>query len=487
MAEQSIPELQSAMQRGKLTSRKLVETCLQRIEAYDQYGPKLNAVIRVNPRALQLAEELDQAQRRQGFIGPLHGIPLLLKDNIDTADMPTTAGSVCLAEHRPRADAFIVKRLKAAGAIILAKMNLHEFAVWGETVSSLGGQTLNPYDLTRTPGGSSGGTGSGVAASYGIAGIGTDTVNSVRSPASANSLVGVRPTTGLVSRAGLVPYSFTQDTAGPIACNVSDAALLLEVIAGYDPSDPKTAWSVGNMPDNGYAPATMSSDLQGRRIGIIRSLFGKGAEHVEVNAAMESCIEAMKKLGAEFFMVYEPINSVKLASEVSVHMFDLEPDLNSYLKLLEPSAPIHSLKEVVDCGRFHPGIGTNLLQAMSLDRAGLEYFQRLQAQAQLQEKLLDIMATNRLDAFTFPHQQRLVAKIGETQIERNGVLASVTGFPSITVPAGFSESTPTAPDGVPIGIEFLARPWKEATLIEIAACLEKAHPARKAPLLGETG
>ena len=219
MSEQTIAKIHAAMQRGEITSRQLVETCLNRIEAYDQYGPKLNAVLRVNPRALQLATERDETLRRQGMIGPMHGIPILLKDNIETADMKTTAGSVCLKEHQPAQDAFLVRKLKDAGAIILAKVNLHEFAVWGETVSSLGGQTLNPYDLSRTPGGSSGGTGAGVAAGFGVAGIGTDTVNSVRSPASANSLVGIRPTTGLVSRSGLIPYSDSQDTAGrlPVA------------------------------------------------------------------------------------------------------------------------------------------------------------------------------------------------------------------------------------------------------------------------------
>lgn len=483
MTEQSISEIRSAMRREELSCRTLVESCLQRIEAYDQYGPRLNAVIRVNSRALQLADDIDQALQRQGVAGPLQGIPLLLKDNIDTADMPTTAGSVCLANHQPGKDAFLVQRLKAAGAIILAKMNLHEFAVWGETVSSLGGQTRNPYDLSRTPGGSSGGTGAGVAAGFGVAGIGTDTVNSVRSPASANCLVGIRPTTGLISRAGLVPYSHTQDTAGPISRSVGDAALLLDVMAGYDPADPQTAWSAGKIPPAGYAPAANRRDLQGFRIGVIHSLFGQEPEHSAVNAEMEKCIEAMKALGAEVILVEEMLDSAKLSSEVSVHMHDLEPDLDSYLKLIEPSAPVHSLKEVLASGKFHPGIGANLRQAVSLDRDSLAYLKRLRLQAQLRDSLVQIMAINKLDAFVFPHQQGLVVKIGETQVGRNGVLASVTGFPSITVPAGFSESSSTAPIGVPIGIEFLARPWAEVTLIEIAAALERARPERKPPLL----
>jgi Asp-tRNA(Asn)/Glu-tRNA(Gln) amidotransferase A subunit family amidase len=482
MMEPSIAALHAAMQRGELTSRQLVQECLHRIEAYDQQGPKLNVVIRLNPRALELADELD-GKRSSGLVGPLHGIPILLKDNIDTADLPTTAGSVCLDNHQPQQDAWLVRRLKDAGAIILAKVNLHEFAVWGETVSSLQGQTLNPYDLTRTPGGSSGGNGAGVAAGFGVAGIGTDTVNSVRSPASANSLVGIRPTTGLVSRAGLVPYSFTQDTAGPICRNVADAALLLTVMAGYDPADSRTAWSVGNIPREGYCPTIADNQLRGCRLGILNSLFGKGPEHAEVNVVIHTCIAKMQELGAEFVALAEPLDSAYLAGEVSVHLFDLERDLNSYLKNLEPTAPVHTLQEVVDSGRFHPGIAANLRQAMALKPDSLPYLQRLREQDRLKERLLDIMAANRLDALVFPHQQRLVVKIGETQVERNGVLASVTGFPSITIPAGFSTPSVTAPLGVPIGIEFLARPWSERALIALAGALEQAMPLRKAPKL----
>ena len=301
MSEQTIAKIHAAMQRGEITCRQLVETCLNRIEAYDQYGPKLNAVLRVNPRALQLATERDETLRRQGMIGPLHGIPILLKDNIETADMKTTAGAVCLKEHQPAQDAFLVRKLKDAGAIILAKVNLHEFAVWGETVSSLGGQTLNPYDLSRTPGGSSGGTGAGVAAGFGVAGIGTDTVNSVRSPASANSLVGIRPTTGLVSRSGLIPYSDSQDTAGPIARCVSDAALLLDVMVGYDPEDARTAYSVGHTGPGSYLAATVNPQLTGLRIGVLRSLFGEGEEQLQVNAVVEDGFSAMRSLGVELF------------------------------------------------------------------------------------------------------------------------------------------------------------------------------------------
>src|ERR1700683_2413770 len=238
--EATITDVHAAYKSGALTSVKLVQLYLERIRACDQAGPKLNVVISLNPRALEQPAALDEHFRKTGkFVGPLHGIPVLLKDNINTNDMPTTGGSLSLAGYTPATDAAaITQKLRAAGAIILAKVNLHEFAIWGETVSSIRGQTLNPYDLTRTPGGSSGGTGAGVAANFAIAGIGTDTINSIRSPASANGIVGIRPTLGLVSRAGVIPYSFTQDAAGPLAPTVTDAAKMLNVLVGYDPNDP---------------------------------------------------------------------------------------------------------------------------------------------------------------------------------------------------------------------------------------------------------
>src|SRR6202142_505485 len=247
LGEATIGDVHAAYRSGALTSVELVQAYLERILSCDQAGPKLNVVIFLNPRALEEAAALDEQFRKTGkFVGPLHGIPVLLKDNINTKDMPTTGGSLSLAGYTPSTDAAITQKLRNAGAIILAKVNLHEFAIWGETISSIQGQTLNPYDLTRTPGGPRGGTGAGVAANFAIAGIGAATGNSIRSPASANSIVGIRPTLGLVSGAGIIPYSFTQDAAGPLARTVTDAAKMLNVLVGYDPNDPATAWSVGN-------------------------------------------------------------------------------------------------------------------------------------------------------------------------------------------------------------------------------------------------
>ena len=249
LMEMTIGQIHQAMLSGQLSCRELTAGYLARIEAYDQTGPALNSIIQVNPRALEEADRLDALfQQKGGLSGPLHGIPVLLKDNVNTADMPTTAGSKSLEGFLPEHDAFITKKLREAGALVIAKTNLHEFAIWGETISSILGQTVNPYDLSRTPGGSSGGTGAAVACNFGVIGIGTDTINSIRSPASACALAGIRPTVGLVSRAGIVPYSLTQDTAGPICRTVEDCVRTLEVIAGYDPEDEETAWRAGHQP-----------------------------------------------------------------------------------------------------------------------------------------------------------------------------------------------------------------------------------------------
>src|SRR5271168_3111546 len=306
LEEATISDVHAAYLSGALTSAKLVQAYLERIQAYDQAGPKLNAVILLNPKALEEAAALDEQLRKTGkFVGPLHGIPVLLKDNVNTKDMPTTGGSLSLAGYTPATDAAITQKLRSAGAIILAKVNLHEFAVWGETVSSIRGQTLNPYDLTRTPGGSSGGTGAGRAANFAIAGIGTDTVNSIRSPASANSIVGIRPTLGLVSRAGVIPYSFTQDAAGPLARTVTDAAKMLNVLVGYDTNDPATAWSVGNV-EKDYTKFLKADGVKGKRIGVLRSFFGTAPINDEVNIIANQAIEDLKKSGATIVELNTP-------------------------------------------------------------------------------------------------------------------------------------------------------------------------------------
>jgi amidase len=481
LEEATISDVQAAYKSGTLTSVKLVQAYLERIRAYDQAGPKLNVVIFLNPRALEEAAALDEHFRKTGnFVGPLHGIPVLLKDNVNTNDMPTTGGSLSLAGYTPATDAAITKKLRSAGAIILAKVNLHEFAIWGETISSIQGQTLNPYDLTRTPGGSSGGTGAGLAANFAIAGIGTDTVNSIRSPASANDIVGIRPTLGLVSRAGIIPYSFTQDAAGPLARTVTDAAKMLNVLVGYDPNDPATAWSVGNT-EQDYTKFLKANGLQGKRIGILRSFFGTAPINNEVNRIANQAIEDLKRSGATLVELNTPdLDSGKLTSDVSVHLYEFKPAINAYLAAA--NAPVKSLQEIIASGKFHPNIKDSITKAQALDLDDA-YRQRLQKRSELQQRVMQIMADERLDAIMFPHQQRLVVPIGEKQADRNGALGAVTGFPSIVVPGGFSSPTPTAAIGVPAGIEFLGRPWSEKLLLEISYSYEQATKHRRPPPL----
>ncbi len=478
--ETTIDAVHVAMRAGELTARQLVEASLARIEAYDDKGPVINAVIFVNPNALGRADALDASFERSGrtsLSGSLHGIPVLLKDNIETHDMPTTAGSTALAGWRPNKDAYLTQRLREAGAIILAKVNLTEFAATGITRSSLGGQTLNPYDTTRTPGGSSGGTGAGLAANFGLLGIGTDTVNSIRSPASANNVVGIRPTRGLVSRTGVIPYALSQDMAGPLARKVKDAATMLSVIAGYDPADPTTASSVGHT--SLYEEAVDPEGLRGARLGVLRSFFGTGDEHEAVNRVMERALDQMRELGAVTIDIDEALDADALIRDVGVSLFELNAHLSSYLA--RRGAPPRSLEEILDSGKFEPVLEGVYRRALERSIDSPEYKQRLVNKGALQERVLVWMAEHRLDAIVYPLQKRLVVPLGEDQVERNGILASITGFPAITVPGGFSAESPTAPLGVPVGIEFLGRPFTETTLLRLASGFEHHTRHRKLP------
>ncbi len=303
----------------------------------DKQGPAINAIIRVNPQALDVAAEMDKRRGAGAARPPLHCIPLILKDNYDTADMPTTGGSVTLAQSQPPDDAFVVKRLRAAGAIVIAKANLTELARAGTTVSSLGGQTRNPYDLTRTAGGSSGGTGAAIAANFAILGTGSDTGQSIRSPASATSGVGLRPTRGLISRDGIIPLSPTQDEVGPMTRTVEDAARMLEVMAGYDPADPITAFSAGHIPAS-YRASLDASGLKGARIGLLTDFLGQQAIHAPVNQVMDRVVEKMTAMGATIVRVSIP-NLDDLTRDLSLMTLEFQPAFNRYLASLGPKAP----------------------------------------------------------------------------------------------------------------------------------------------------
>ncbi len=456
------------MDEGLLTARELTAFYLDRIEACDRKGPQLQAMLSVNPHALKQADELDEERVRQGPRGPLHGIPIVVKDNYNTADMPTTAGAEALAGFTAAADCRIVRNLRRAGAIILGKTNLHELALFGLSRSALGGQTKNPYDLTKTPGGSSGGTGAAVSANFAAAGTGTDAVNSVRSPASANNLVGIRPTKGLMDLEGILPVTFTQDNAGPIARTVEDAAILFEVMEG------------GRYPCRAGLSA---QGLAGCRIGVLRSFFGRSREHEEVNLIAGRALRQMEELGAVVIELDEPmLDAEELLRELDVQRFEVRHEMERYFAAYR--APVQTLEELLAAGSFEPPIRAFLESAIGtpdmLEHP--EYLQRLRMIGELRDQLNALFAGHRLDALFYPHQKRLVVDIGEdSQYERNGILAALTGFPAITFPGGFSAPTETAPIGVPIGLELLGKPYEDAKLIRMAFAYEKAASMRRFP------
>jgi len=482
IVELTIEKLHVALESGELTVKKLVLAYLERIHSFDQEGPKLNSIICINENVIKEAEALDNYYKSHGLKGSLHGVPILLKDNVHTTNMPTTAGSKSLEGFLSNEDASIVKRMKDAGALIIAKTNLHEFAIWGETISSIQGQTLNPYDLTRTPGGSSGGTGASVAANFGLIGIGTDTINSIRSPSSANCLVGIRPTIGLISKYGVVPYSNTQDVIGPIARTVEDATKLLDAVYGYDAKDPKTAWSVGQV-NHTYIDYLKVDGLENKRIGVLKGFFGQDEIHETTNREVNKAISILEKNGATMITLDDVIDSGDLVQNVSVHLYDLKDHLNAYLSEFSETAPVKSVTEILETGKHHKGIKENLEKANQLSTGTSIYNERLIKRIATQNMLIQLMAKHQLDAIVYPHQKQLVCKVGGSQNERNGVLASVTGFPSICVPAGFSDPTEDAKLGVPIGMEILGRPFSEGILIEIAYAYEQFSKVRQAPLV----
>jgi amidase len=454
---------------------------LDRMAAYDDRGPALNAVITINTRALETAAEMDRLDAATIARRPLHCVPVILKDNYDTADMPTTGGSVTLAKLIPARDGLVVRRLRDAGAIILAKANLMELAWSGTTASSLGGQTRNPYDLTRTPGGSSGGTGAAIAASFGVLGTGSDTGQSIRSPASANSLVGVRPTRGLVSRAGIAPLSTTQDAAGPITRTVEDAAVMLDAIAGYDPDDAVTAFSVGKIPKT-YTSGLAKDGLSGARLGVLTDFVGHDVIHQPVDAVVETAVAKMTAMGATIVSVSIP-GLDNLTRDLSLINFEFKPAFNAYLAALGARAPVKTLNEFIARGEFHPALRSGLRAAQKAPdlSQSAEYKQILLRRNELRQAVMTLIASNKLDALLYPHQMRLVVPIGEEQVERNGVLSNGTGFPAVAFPGGFSVPAASAPIGVPVGLELLGPDWTEPTLLKLAYAYQEGARARKPP------
>ncbi len=481
LEEATVSTIQAALAAHEITCVELVRAFLNRIEAYDDKGPGLKAIITINPRALETAANMDRQRAAGSALPALHCIPVILKDNFDTADMPTTGGSVTLARSIPPDDGFVVKRLRDAGAIILAKANLTELARAGTTVSSLGGQTKNPYDLSRTPGGSSGGTGAAIAANFGVVGTGSDTGQSIRSPASALSLVGLRPTRGLISRDGIIPVSATQDEAGPITRTVEDAARMLDVMAGYDPADPITAFGFGRVPKT-YTAFLDKDGMKGARIGVLTDFFGRDPVHQDVNGVVESAMATMSGLGATLVRISIP-DLDGLTRELSLMSLEFKASFNRYLASLGSRAPVKTLDEFMAQGEFHESLRTLFEADVSVvdGPQSPEYQRQLGRRNDLRQAVMTVMAANKLDAILYPHQRRLVVPIGEDQVDRNGVLSNSTGFPAIAFSGGFSAPSATAPLGVPVGVELLGAEWSEPVLIRLAYGFEQTARIRKPP------
>jgi Asp-tRNA(Asn)/Glu-tRNA(Gln) amidotransferase A subunit family amidase len=370
--------------------------------------------------------------------------------------------------------------MRKAGALILAKANLQEFARGGMSVSSLGGQVLNPYDLTRTPGGSSGGTGAAIAANLGLLGTGSDTGQSIRSPASANSLVGIRPTRGLVSRAGVIPNSLTQDEIGPITRTVTDAAILLDVMAGYDPADPITAFSNGRIPKS-YAYLLDRDALKGARIGVMTDLMGKDERHQEVNKVMEDVIAKMQSLGATIVRFDFP-EYAKLAAVVSTSRYEARTVMESYFATLGSNAPVKSFADLVATKKSAVQKTLEAELAVADGMNSQAYKDRTLNRDRLRLVVANKMAELKLDAILYPLQKIVVARVSDPdQLERNGTLSNGTGFPAVTFPGGFSTPSASAPLGVPVGAELLGLDYSEAKLLAYAYAFEQAFKARKVP------
>lgn len=469
--EATVAALQRAMAEGRTTSVALVDAYLARIAAYDQQGPRLNAMIRLNPGARAEARRLD-AERRAGRVrGPLHGIPIILKDNFDTHDLPTSGGSLALANHRTAGDAFVVRRLRDAGAVVLGKSNMHELAAGITTISSLGGQTCNPYDPRRTPGGSSGGTGAAIAASFAAVGWGSDTCGSIRIPAAFGSLVGLRPTHGLVSRTGVMPLSHTQDIAGPIARTVGDLAVALDATVGPDPADTSTRVLAGR-PLPRFVDALSARALRGARIGILANYFTDADG--EILDTVRAAIRAMHAAGADTVSV-TIAGFDSLLAGTSVINFEHKFDLLDYLARA-PAGPVASLADLVATGLEHDALEARFRLA---DTAGTRdspaYRRALARQAAARARITALLDSLRLDALVYPTMRRKPALVGEPQLGGTCGLSAQTGLPALTIPAGFTA------EGLPVGVELLGGPFTDVRLVSLGHAFEQLGPRRRAP------
>jgi amidase len=487
LEEITVRQLQQGYRDGRFTVADVVQGYLQRIEAIDRNGPKLNSILRVNPDALKIAAELDAELKAGKGRGPLHGIPVILKDNIDSIDpMPTTAGATVLRDSYAQRDSWVAKRLRAAGAVILAKANMSEWANFRASYSSsgwsgVGGQTRNPYVLDRNPCGSSSGSGVAVSASLCALAIGTETNGSIVCPATNNGIVGLKPTVGLVSRAGIVPISFTQDTAGPMGRTVEDVALCLGALTGVDEADAKTPASAGHALDD-YTPFLKADGLKGKRVGLLKNLAGY---HYRVDALLEQAAAYLKSRGAEVVELEGPKEGPIENDSFQVMLYEFKDGLNKYFAGLPPGGAVQDLAGLIEFNKQDPvelrWFDQKLLE-QAQEKGGLEaaeYRKALEAmlKAARTEGIDKLMDDHKLDALMAPTgapawKTDLID--GDHFTGSSSSLAAIAGYPSITVPMG-------AVEGLPVGISFFGRAWSEPLLIEIAFAYEQGTKHRRAP------
>ena len=487
LVEATIDDVRAALVSKRITCRGLVEQYIKRIEAYDKSGPSLNAVQTINRRAVQDAERLDAVFAASGPVGPLHCIPMLVKDQVETSDMPTTYGSAVFKDFIPQRDATIVTKLKKAGAVIVAKTTMGEYA--SGYLGSAFGVVRNAYDPARSASGSSGGTGAGIAANFGTVGIGEDTGGSIRGPAAVNNLVGLRPTLPLVSRFGMMPARPTTDTLGPIARSVKDAAIVLDAIAGYDANDPVTAYAVGQVPGT-YTQFLAADGLKGARIGVIREPLDPkadpaSADYKQVRVVIDRALADLSRLGAAVVM---PVTIPDLASRsvklYDGNVFETEAATNKYLAQ-HPNAPVKTLAEILLSGKVVPSRARVLMNVIGRSTNEPGYLELLLIKEEVRQAVLTAMADQRLEALvyaTFDHPPVRIPSDVMTQAVvdtagpgNNRRLSPVIGFPAMTVPAGFTA------DGLPVGLEFMGRAFAEPTLFRLGYAYEQGTHHRKPP------
>ena len=479
--EATIAQVHDAMKGGRLTCRALVDQYLKRIEAYDKNGPAINAIVLVNPEVQKQADELDRRFAQSGLTGPLHCVPMIVKDNFETKGLRTSNGALVFAKYIPEQDAFQVKRVKDAGALVLAKSNMAEWAFSPyETVSSiLPGYTRNPYALNRVTAGSSGGTAAAIAASFGLVGLGSDTGNSIRGPSSHQSLVGIRSTMGLTSRAGVFPLSLLADIAGPIARTVEDATKVFQVIVGEDPNDPITAAAPTHVSQN-YASSLDRDGLRGATIGILRQAYERESTDPEIVSIFMSAIEDLRRAGAT---IVDPVTVEQVRRERgSGPCMGFKYDINHFLAARGEQVPVKTLADIIKSGGFHPSAQRRLEQAEQGAENGPDS-PACKAETAYRDQVRDAvnkaMDKSKLDALVYPtwsNPPRLIGDLNTPAGDNSQFYSPTTGFPAINVPMGFSRG-----GTLPIGMTIFGRAWSEPLLIKLAYGYEQATRRRHAP------